>query len=185
MLPNAVNSSETQNDTNPVMKANAGGADAGSYVPPPRLLQSLITRGTDASGNSIVSMPADAFTKLLEAALNPGFDEGDYLTRNSDIREGVEAGVIPSGLRHFASYGFFEGRAPLNCVFDSDWYVATYPDVERAIESGQVRDAAHHFELFGYAEGRVPSSTFQATVGEWHRLAKASSAPAGKGDDLP
>ncbi|WP_373502985.1 hypothetical protein [Aestuariivirga sp.] len=176
MKPNAEKPFETKTEAMQKAKSHAAGTDAGSYVPPPQLLQSLITRGTDAQGNPIVSMPADAFTKLLEAALNPGFDEVSYLTSNSDIRAGVDSGSIPSGLRHFAAYGFFEGRAPLNCDFDSDWYIATYPDVERAIKSGQVRDAAHHFEVFGYAEGRVPSSSFQATVGEWHRLASAGSA---------
>ena len=126
------------------------------YVPPSQILSRLISRSTDAQGNSAVSMPADVFTKLLEAALAPGFDEAAYLSAHEDIRQGVESGVIRSGLRHFAAYGFFEGRAPVNLAFDSEWYRATYPDVERAIQSGQVRDAAHHFEAFGYAEGRVP-----------------------------
>ena len=153
--------------------------DPADYVPPPGLMESIIRRGKDAKGKPRVDMPGDAFTKLLEAALNAGFDEQAYLERHRDIKTGVEAGAIPSGLRHYATYGYFEGREPFNCTVDPEWYLNTYPDVEQAIKSGQVRDAAHHFELFGYAEGRVPSQPFQAVVGEWQTIARlASREPA-------
>lgn len=160
--------------------------DPASYVPPPRLLETIIKRSSDANGNARVDMPAEAFTKLLEAALTAGFDETAYLERHRDIKAGVASGAIPSGLRHFAAHGYFEGRETFKCPVDAEWYLSTYPDVEQAIKSGQVRDAAHHFELFGYAEGRVPSQPFQAVVGEWQTIARlasrkpARSSPRGK-----
>jgi hypothetical protein len=146
--------------------------DPANYIPPPRLLETIIKRGRDANGNSRVEMPAEAFTKLLEAAFNAVFDERAYLEHHRDIKVGVASGFISSGLRHFATHGYFENREPFNCEVDPEWYLKTYPDVARAIKSGQVRDAAHHFELFGYAEGRVPSERFQASVGEWQNIAK-------------
>jgi hypothetical protein len=142
-----------------------------NYVPPPRLLASIIRKTTDALGNPIVELPAEAFAKLLESALSAGFNEASYLARHHDIDAGVAAGAIPSGLRHFASHGFLEGRAPLNCAVDAEWYLRTYPDVETAVKAGDVTDAADHFELFGYAEGRVPAPVFQQTVADWQRLA--------------
>ena len=146
--------------------------DPAGYVPPPRLLETIIKRSSDANGNARVDMPAEAFTKLLEAALTAGFDETAYLERHRDIKAGVASGAIPSGLRHFAAHGYFEGRETFKCPVDAEWYLSTYPDVVQAIKSGQVRDAAHHFELFGYAEARVPSQRFQAVIGEWQNLAK-------------
>ena len=153
--------------------------DPAGYIPPPRVLETIIKRGKDANGNPRVEMPAEAFTKLLEAALNAGFDERAYLEHHRDIKAGVEAGFISSGLRHFATHGYFESREPFNCEVDPEWYLKTYPDVAQAIKSGQVRDAADHFELFGYAEGRVPSERFQASVGEWQNIArpKLSASP--------
>ncbi len=145
--------------------------DPANYVPPPRLLASIIRKSTDALGNPIVEVPAEAFAKLLEAALAAGFNEATYLARHHDVDAGVASGAIPSGLRHFASHGFLEGRAPLSCAVDAGWYLQTYPDVEAAVAAGDVSDAADHFELFGYAEGRVPAPVFQQTVADWHRLA--------------
>lgn len=156
-------------------KGNTGSggvkAHAAGYVPPPRILELSITRGTGANGKPMVTMPQEAFTRLLEAAMSGSFDEAAYVDRQQDIRAGVVAGEIPSGLRHFASHGFFEGRSTLSYPVDADWYLATYPDVQKAIQSGQVRDAEHHFEVFGYSEGRVPNPEYQAIVGEWHALA--------------
>jgi hypothetical protein len=148
------------------------------YVPPPRLLHGLTTRGTGPSGEALVSLSAEVFTKLLEAALASSFDEDDYLDRNADVRAGVASGAIPSALRHYAAHGFFEGRAAPSYPVDSNWYIATYPDVERAIATGQVRDAAHHFQSFGYAEGRVPNQALQQIVGEWQALAAEAKKPA-------
>ena len=143
-----------------------------SYVPPPRLLNGLMTRGSKAGGPATVTLPMEAFTRLLEAALTSSFNAELYLEKHADIRAGVDSGTIPSALRHYATHGFFEGRAVPEYAVDSDWYMATYPDVEQAIATGQVRDAAHHFQAFGYAEGRVPNRNYQLLIAEWQGLAK-------------
>lgn len=143
-----------------------------SYVPPPRLLDRIVRRGADDAGQTQVTMPLQAFHKLLEAALAPGFDEALYLDTNEDVKAGVGSGVIASGLAHYAAHGFFEGRGQPPIAVDAVWYLATYPDVQLAIDAGEVQDAAHHFEAFGYREGRVPSARFQQVVGAWQALAQ-------------
>jgi hypothetical protein len=145
-----------------------------AYVPPPRLLELSITRGTGANGKPTVTMPLEAFTRLLEAAMSGAFDEADYLRRHMDVQVGVAAGEIPSAIRHYAAHGYFEGRATLSYEVDADWYLTMYPDVQEAISAGQVRDAAHHFEAFGWAEGRVPNPDYAASAGEWHQIAAAA-----------
>lgn len=145
---------------------------AENYVPPPAVLNKVIRRTTGSDGGPAVTLPLDAFTKLLEAALAPGFNEALYLETNEDVKVGVEAGAIASGLKHYAAHGYFEGRGQPHFEVDAGWYLATYPDVQRAIDEGQVGDAAHHFEAFGYREGRVPNPQFQAAVGEWLKLAQ-------------
>ena len=39
-----------------------------------------------------------------------GFDEAAYLAANSDVREAVAAGAMPSGLEHYRQWGRFENR---------------------------------------------------------------------------
>lgn len=143
-----------------------------NYVPPPRLLHRIVRHGVDSAGTPQVSMPLDAFHKLLAAALAPGFSETQYLDANKDVKAGVESGAIASGLAHFAAHGFFEGRGQPSMRVDPEWYLATYPDVQRAIDAGEVHDATHHFEAFGYAEGRVPNRRFQEAIGAWHLLVR-------------
>ncbi|WP_264046661.1 hypothetical protein [Methylobacterium flocculans] len=43
-----------------------------------------------------------------------GFDEGDYLRCNPDVRRAVERGQMPSGAVHFQKFGRREGRR-LSC----------------------------------------------------------------------
>ncbi len=150
--------------------------DPAAYVPPARVLNKIIKRETNAAGNAIVSMPVEAFNKLLAAALSSGFSETAYLEHHPDVRRKVEEDAIPSGLSHFVSHGFFEGRGGFDIAVDANWYVATYPDVARAIKDKQVIDAKDHFLMFGFAEGRNPSPAFQRTVGEWNQLARAEQA---------
>lgn len=47
-----------------------------------------------------------------DAAGVTGFDESWYLSAFPDVAEAVRAGVYPSGLAHFLSYGWGEGRPP-------------------------------------------------------------------------
>ena len=147
-------------------------SDPEAYIPPSETLNSVITRTKSTAGQPIVSMPEAAFAKLLAAALSAGFDEKAYLDLHQDVKRGVENATIPSGLKHFAAHGYFEGRGGLRFAVDADWYLSTYPDVAQAIANEQVIDAQDHFMLFGYAEGRIPSAAFQKSIAEWNALAQ-------------
>lgn len=107
------------------------------------------------------------------AALSSGFGERTYLDHHPGVRRKVEEDAIPSGLSHFVTHGFFEGRGGFDIAVDSKWYLATYPDVASAIKDKQVIDAKDHFMLFGCGEGRNPGPAFQRAVGEWNLLARA------------
>lgn len=143
-----------------------------AYVPPPQVLKKLVWRQKDAGGSETVSMSAATYYKLLEMAMRPLFDEEAYLKKFPDIREAVKAGTIPSGLRHFVTNGYLEGRGGLKCEVDEAWYCQTYPDVAAAIRAGKVRDAKHHFEDFGFFEGRVPGKAYLGPSAEWRELEK-------------
>ncbi len=147
--------------------------DPAGYVPSARVLNNVIKRETNAAGKPTVTMSADAFHKLLAAALNPGFNEKSYLDQHPDVKRRVEDNAVPSGLSHFVTHGFYEGRSGFDIAVDAKWYLATYPDVARAIKDKQVIDAKDHFMLFGYAEGRNPGPAFQRIVAEWNQLARA------------
>ena len=149
-------------------------ANPQAYIPPSSVMNRIITRTTNTAGRPIVTMPEAAFAKLLEVAMGAGFDEKTYLNLHQDVKKGVEDQAIPSGLKHFAQHGYFEGRGGLRFAVDADWYLATYPDVAQAIDNEQVIDAQDHFMLFGYAEGRLPSEAFQQSVAEWHNLAQVA-----------
>lgn len=142
------------------------------YLPPHTLMKRLIRRGRAPGGEETVTMAAQTFNKLVEAAAASLFDEAGYLQRYEDIRSAVKAGRLHSGIEHFVSDGYLEGRPALRYAVDEEWYVQTYPDVAEAIKAGKVRDAAHHFEAFGFAEGRVPNPAYQRTVAEWRELEK-------------
>ena len=147
-------------------------SDPEAYVPASGVLNRIITRQTNSAGRPVVTMPEVAFSKLLAAALSAGFDEKAYLDLHQDVKQGVENATIPSGLKHFAAHGYFEGRGGLRFAVDADWYLSTYPDVAQAIANEQVIDAQDHFMLFGYAEGRIPSAAFQKSIAEWNALAQ-------------
>lgn len=146
-------------------------SDPAGYVPPGKLLDRIIKRQTTAAGQSTVTMSAEAFTKLLAAALSGGFSETAYLDQHQDVKRKVEDKSVASGLSHFVTHGYFEGRSGFNIDVDAAWYLKTYPDVARAIKDEQVSDAKDHFMLFGYAEGRNPGPAFQRATAEWHQLA--------------
>lgn len=147
-------------------------SDPQGYIPPSGILNRVITRKKNSAGRSVVTMSEEAFLKLLAVALSTGFDEETYLDLHRDVKQGVENETIPSGLKHFAVHGFFEGRRGLRFAVDAEWYLKTYPDVAEAIANEQVIDAQDHFMLFGYAEGRIPSEAFQQSIADWQALAQ-------------
>lgn len=146
--------------------------DPAGYVPPGTLLNRIIERHTTTEGKSTVTMSAEAFNKLLAAALSAGFSETAYLDQHQDVKRKVEDKSVASGLTHFVTHGFFEGRGGFNIEVDAAWYLKTYPDVAQAIKDRQVSDAKDHFMLFGYAEGRNPGPAFQRVTAEWQELVR-------------
>ncbi len=102
-----------------------------------------------------------AFTDGITLANTPlagTFDETLYLAQNPDVAAAVQAGLIPSGAEHFATYGMVEGR-DLNALFDNSWYLAQNPDVAAAVAAG-LTTAWAHYESYGWKEGRDPSQYF-------------------------
>lgn len=146
--------------------------DPTGYMPPGKLLNRIIERQTTPSGMPTVTMSAEAFNKLLTAALSAGFSETAYLEQHQDVKRKVDDKSVASGLTHFVTHGFFEGRSGFEIEVDTAWYLKTYPDVAQAIKDKQVSDARDHFMLFGYAEGRNPGPAFQRATAEWNQLAR-------------
>tara|TARA_B100000809_G_C14829075_1_gene420316 strand:- start:125 stop:562 length:438 start_codon:yes stop_codon:yes gene_type:complete len=101
------------------------------------------------------SVNRTALTDLLTGMLLlMGFDEEWYSETYPDVKRAISKGAVASGLEHFASHGFFEGRSykPLN--FDEERYLAEYPDLKAALVAGQFESAMDHFLQYGYSEGK-------------------------------
>jgi phytanoyl-CoA hydroxylase len=56
-------------------------------------------------------LPQPVFPEPARFEAAHPFPEGTYLRRHSDVRAGVEAGIIASGEEHYRVYGFAEGRS--------------------------------------------------------------------------
>jgi hypothetical protein len=100
------------------------------------------------------------FASSFAALQSVNFDEAWYLSAYPDIALAVKNGAFTSGLHHYRSLGFFEGRLPVDINVDDEFYCQLYPDVTRAISMGQVAGAKLHFVTRGYHEGRIPSATY-------------------------
>jgi hypothetical protein len=164
----------------PVIEMNVHSASGGrgSYFPPPADFKRLIQRERGSGDAEFVTMSAQTFNKLLEAAMaGLPFDEQAYLERFPDVKAAVKAGKIKSGFRHFVRNGYFERRAAFKFPVDEKWYAETYKDVADAITAGAFRNGSHHFETSGYFEGRAPSREALAEFGEWVNLVKRFPAP--------
>ncbi|MFT3988308.1 hypothetical protein [Aestuariivirga sp.] len=143
-----------------------------SYVPPPMFLNALVRRERGPNGRESVTMPVEAYRKLLAAAAAAVFDEADYLSRNDDVRALVEKGTLLSGLQHYVSDGYTERRASLKIPVDDPWYRKIYPDVAEQITAGQFKDSADHFTRSGFQEGRVPAEIYAGDIAEWREIVR-------------
>ncbi|MGL5193567.1 MAG: SGNH/GDSL hydrolase family protein [Chroococcales cyanobacterium] len=85
------------------------------------------------------------------------FDEGFYLSRNSDVAAAVASGIFSSAAQHFFAFGEQENRDP-SAFFQTDYYLSQNPDVAAAISP--TLTAFDHFINFGYREGRDPTRFF-------------------------
>jgi hypothetical protein len=94
----------------------------------------------------------------LSMAGRQAFSESHYLAANADVRLAIADGVFDSGLEHFLSYGWREGRAVvMRPVPDwpEDRYVSSHADVQAAIASGVVESGLEHFVRYGQFESRL------------------------------
>ncbi len=84
----------------------------------------------------------------------PNFNENTYLQQNSDVARAVTNGSFNSGLHHWTTFGFKEGRTP-QIAFSENFYRDYNPDVANAITNGGFSSGLEHYARFGAAEGRA------------------------------
>ncbi|MCT7971005.1 transporter substrate-binding domain-containing protein [Laspinema olomoucense] len=84
----------------------------------------------------------------------PNFNEHTYLQQNADVARAVTNGSFTSGLHHWTTFGFKEGRTP-QIAFSENFYRDYYPDVANAITNGGFSSGLEHYARFGAAEGRA------------------------------
>lgn len=82
------------------------------------------------------------------------FNENTYLQQNADVARAVTNGSFTSGLHHWTTFGFKEGRTP-QIAFSENFYRDYYPDVATAITNGGFSSGLEHYARFGAAEGRA------------------------------
>ena len=135
------------------VQVSAGGAVAARFV---------LSGGTYAAGEFSLSSDGAGGTLLrtthrLSAPVlaGPGrdFDPAWYIAHNPDV---AAAGVDP--LRHYADYGWKEGRDP-NAYFSTPWYLNQNPDVAAA----RVNPLQHYADR-GWREGRDPGPGFSTAA---------------------
>jgi ABC-type amino acid transport substrate-binding protein len=90
----------------------------------------------------------------LEIMALPNFNENTYLQQNADVARAVTNGSFTSGLHHWTTFGFKEGRTP-QIAFSENFYRDYYPDVANAITNGGFSSGLEHYARFGAAEGRA------------------------------
>lgn len=110
----------------------------------------------DSQDESIVISRSGLIDFLRHLANESNFDEYFYLETYPDVREAVNSGKFVSGLDHYQSFGFLEGRIPSMVSFNHKEYLRIYEDVaEYASNTRNKKKAAvEHFVKFGFAEGR-------------------------------
>jgi hypothetical protein len=139
-------------------------------MPPLPVIKKLFRRQKEYGGReSVQALTANAMSRLIELAIGPSFDEEFYLQKYPDVRRAIADGKIASGIQHYLSSGFYEGRMPCDFQVDEEWYLATYPDVTNAIEGGKYESAKQHFKECGFIEGRAPNSDYLDQLRKWER----------------
>ena len=114
-------------------------------------LQGLWRLVSDGQVRDITSKPRYAASK---ADFIRVFDEAYYLQSYLDVRSSVELYGLPSGLTHFVSNGFDEGRRAFE--IDERWYFANYLIAAIEVGQGDYRNAADHYAAIGALRGYRP-----------------------------
>lgn len=85
-----------------------------------------------------------------------GYDEETYLKANADIADGVEKGLIQSGMEHLVIFGLAEierGDRPFHKDmprYDEKSYLLLFPYVRESVRVGRYRTPFDHFCKTGY-----------------------------------
>jgi hypothetical protein len=126
------------------------------YLPPFEIIKSMFDV-TSVRGRTRVDMTYEDLQKLIRALLCVvEVDEAFYLSRNSDVADGILKGSIRSAQEHFVDHGYFEGRLPYRIEVDEKWYLETHLDLTESLGGGAYATAQEHFDGPGYSEGRQP-----------------------------
>lgn len=92
------------------------------------------------------------------------FDESTYLASNPDVSEAVQEGLFSSGLEHYFSYGFAEGRGGVSASVDQAMRTMM-EKVPAAVPPEDLRKRAHGDEDLAHFEGvgrRIAFNLYEA-----------------------
>lgn len=106
----------------------------------------------------------DTYGRLAASTLGDS-NERNYLIRNKDVAVAVATGAQASGLQHYLTTGYAEGRGDYGGIKAASLtdpalgslelaYLQQNPDVARAVAGGQFSSGLAHFLTVGGAEGR-------------------------------
>jgi hypothetical protein len=154
---------QTESDVRP--NEIYGKITEGYYFPPAQLLQA---HSKYDPAQQTLTLPKRVISKLLFDLFSAyGFNESDYRSRYDDVDKAIQNGEVKSGLHHFCSSGFFEGRIANMFTFDESYYLHRNPDVWKAVQRGDLTSAYDHFVSTGINEGRVPNNRMDVVLSEW------------------
>jgi hypothetical protein len=139
------------------------------YVPPFSFFgRALKLTPEDLNTNKNVEIPVELFKFFIATIVSQGFfDERWYLETNPDVQRAIDEHEIDSGLEHYLSTGYYEGRQPGRFPVDVNWYIEYYPDLKQALEDKTILDPVDHFSHSGYFEGRVSCAEHLPSVQRW------------------
>jgi hypothetical protein len=119
----------------------------------------LAAQARQVGTEELRSIIARASALQSRLPLLTGFDEAFYLACYQDVTQMVANGSHRkegphSGLEHYWTIGFFEGRQPF--PIDDVFYAARYPDAAMAIAEGRYASPTHHYQAVGVHLGYRP-----------------------------
>ena len=149
-------------------------------IPWALLSKAIGIEGPATDPTSRVTMSNRLFRIIMEAALaHKDFDTAAYLEANPDVAGSIRDGSCPSAQEHYATAGYYEGRASGDGSFDEAWYLNRYPDVRRAILAEQSASGADHYNGPGRREWRSPNRAAETEIARWHHaVTEAAGAVA-------
>jgi hypothetical protein len=140
--------------------------------------------GADAAPDAEVTISNRLFRLLVEAALaNAPVDEQSYVAANPDVADAIRLRKVASGLQHYLSTGYYEGRDTGQAGFDEAWYLQRYPDVATAVQNKESASGLEHYRGPGMREWRSPNREAEADIARWRSAIDPTDvkpAPSGR-----